>query len=219
MAVLMAVMIVFTESSSHAETNHPAASDPNLAFTSKIYSKHHKSLQVVTGLLFSPTELASQTTVMDYWQTNVRFGWMLTEPKDKKSFFRGNFEGIFELTYSYVYKGPGSYMGGITALLRYNFVQPSKRRVPYFQVGAGVVYTDAYKDVDSGIGQAIEFTPQGSLGLRIFLRNQLSLDAEAMFHHLSNAGLAERNKGINSFGGFLGVTYFFNEDDDSPSKN
>lgn len=146
---------------------------------------------------------------MDYWQTNLRFGWMLTDLYDKKSFWRGNFEALFEFTYSYIYKGPGNHIGGITGLVRYNFVQPHLRLVPYFQAGVGVVYTNAYKDLDSGIGQAIEFTLQSSIGARYFLKKKLSIDAEAMFHHISNAGLADRNKGINAFGGFLGITYFF----------
>jgi len=72
------------------------------------------------------------------------------------------------------------------------------------------VYTDAYKDYSqNAIGQAIEFTPQASLGLHYLIDKKWSIDTEAMFHHISNAGLSERNRGINSFGGFIGLTYFF----------
>jgi hypothetical protein len=59
------------------------------------------------------------------------------------------------------------------------------------------------------IGQSIEFTPQGSVGLRYLLAGNWSFDAEFMFHHISNAGLAERNIGVNGFGGFIGFTYLF----------
>ena len=61
---------------------------------SGIYVKDRVSLQVVSGLLFSPTVPGSQTDVMDLWQTNMRFGWMLTDIYDKKSFLRGNFEAV-----------------------------------------------------------------------------------------------------------------------------
>jgi hypothetical protein len=61
------------------------------------------------------------------------------------------------------------------------------------------------------IGQFVEFTPQGSVGLRYFIDRQWTLDVEAMFHHVSNAGLAQRNAGVNAVGGFLGVTFFFDK--------
>jgi hypothetical protein len=59
------------------------------------------------------------------------------------------------------------------------------------------------------IGQAIEFTPQASLGFRSLIHPNWSIDAEAMFRHISNANLAGRNDGINALGGFIGLTYFF----------
>lgn len=43
------------------------------------------------------------------------------------------------------------------------------------------------------------------------IAKNLSLDLEAMFHHVSNAGLEDRNVGVNSGGGFLGITYYFDD--------
>ncbi len=63
-------------------------------------------------------------------------------------------------------------------------------------------------DVSNFKREAIEFTPQASLGLHYLIDEKWSIDAEAMFHHISNAGLAERNRGINALGGFIG-TYLF----------
>ena len=74
----------------------------------------------------------------------------------------------------------------------------------------GIVHTNAYKDnSQDAIGQAIEFTPQASLGFRYFLKEKWSVDFEGIFHHISNANLADRNAGLNSFGGFIGVSYLF----------
>ena len=79
-----------------------------------------------------------------------------------------------------------------------------------------IVYNDIYKDeTQQAIGQAIEFTPQCSLGFRYLINKNWSLDGEAMFYHMSNAGMADRNRSINALGGFVGVTYFF----DTPSKS
>ncbi len=64
-------------------------------------------------------------------------------------------------------------------------------------------------DVSRFKHNAIEFTPQASLGLHYLFDKKWSIDTEAMFHHISNAGQSERNRGINAFGGFIGLTYFF----------
>ena len=101
---------------------------------------------------------------------------------------------------------------GITLLGRYNLLLPNPEWALYIQIGAGVIVNDAYKDMSqSEIGQSVEFTPQGSIGLHYFMERQWTLDVEAMYHHISNAGLAERNRGINAVGGFLGVTHFFDK--------
>jgi lipid A 3-O-deacylase len=177
---------------------------------SAIYTEDRISFQIVSGVLFSPFALASRTPVLDYAQTNLRIGWMLNNPKQSESILRGNVEAIVELSNSIIYKGFGNYMVGVTGLIRYNFVQPDSQLIPYIQGGVGVVYTDAYKDYSqNAIGQAIEFTPQVSLGLHYLIDKKWSIDTEAMFHHISNAGQDERNRGINAFGGFIGLTYFF----------
>jgi hypothetical protein len=196
----VALMMIMTGLPMHAQASP----------TSNLYTEDRISIQAVSGLIFSPTVFASRTMVMDYWQTNVRLGWMLNTPSDSQSFFRGNWEALLEVTNSVIYKGPGNYMGGIGAFIRYNFVQPDARIVPYFQVGGDVVYNDAYKDESqNSIGQSIEFTPQGSFGAHFLLSDHWALDAEAIFHHISNAGLDDRNRGVNAFGGFVGVTYYF----------
>lgn len=171
------------------------------------------SMQLVSGALFSLRNLPEDSPDLDYAQTNLRFGWMLQTPGPRNDFLRGNWEGLVEVSNSIIFNGFGNYIGGITGLLRYNFVQPDWRVVPYIQGGVGIVYNDAYKDkTQKAIGQAIEFTPQCSVGLHYLISDKWALDVEGMFHHISNAGMSERNNSINSLGGFLGVTYFFGSD-------
>ena len=174
------------------------------------YAEGRLSFQIVSGALFSLTGLPEGSPVFNYAQTNLRLGWMLTSPGPHPSFMRGNWEGLFEITNSIIFNGFGNYIGGITGLLRYNFVQPDWKLIPYIQGGVGVVYNDAYKDkTQNAIGQAIEFTPQFSLGVHYLLTRNWSIDAEGMFHHISNANMSKRNGSINALGGFMGVTYRF----------
>ncbi len=174
------------------------------------FPKNGVHLQLVSGPLFSSHIFSNGVKVTNVWQTDVRLGWIFTRPLLNESLFRGNFEAIFELANAWIYHGPGNYYGGITALLRYNFVQPGARLVPYAQIGAGIIYNDMYKDeTQNAIGQAIEFTPQAGLGFHYLFKEKWSINVEGIYHHISNAGLARRNTGLNSFGGLIGVTYFF----------
>jgi lipid A 3-O-deacylase len=176
------------------------------------FSKGRFSFQSVAGVFFSPvfTSLFPRTAELNYTQLNLRLGRMLNDPRGGDSLWRGNFEAVFELTNSYVYKGPGNYIGGFNLLLRYNFIQPEAWAVPYLQIGAGIVYNDVYKDLDQrAIGQAIEFMLSLSLGSRFFLSNRWSIDVEAIYQHISNAGMDERNRGNNATGGLIGLTYYF----------
>ena len=192
----------------YARADQASAVDPGPG--TGIYTEGRMSLELVSGALFSLTNLPEGSPALNYAQTNLRLGWMLESPDPGESVLRGNWEGLVEVTNSFVFKGPGSYIGGVTGLLRYNFVQPDWDLVPYIQGGVGIVYNDVYKDeTQNAIGQAIEFTPQCSIGFHYLIDKNWAVAAEGMFHHISNAGLSNRNRSINSLGGFIGVTYFF----------
>ncbi|MEJ2724591.1 MAG: acyloxyacyl hydrolase [Deltaproteobacteria bacterium] len=69
----------------------------------------------------------------------------------------------------------------------------------YAQLGLGIVYSDAYEDLSQSlIGSPIEFTPQFSVGAHYLLNKNWSIDGEAIFHHISNAGIKDRNVGVNA---------------------
>lgn len=173
------------------------------------FSRKRASIQYVSGYLHSPILRVEERPTLDYWQNNLRLGYIMTDILKEGSLWRGNIQGLLEVTYSTVLKGPGDHMAGITLLFRYNLLRPGWRWVPYLQVGAGVVYNDIYNDDAQGlVGQALEFTPQASAGLRYMINRKWSIDLEAMFHHVSNAGLDDRNIGVNSGGGFLGLTCY-----------
>lgn len=202
--VLVLAMVCPALASQTASPNDPL--QPN----KPIFVKDRLSLQVLGGALFAPTGIGPKTTTFNTAGLNVRLGWMLSTPSRTGGLLSGNWEAILEMSGAHVVNGFGHYLIGPTLLLRYNFVRPDCRWIPYVQAGSGFVITDAYKDHNQdAIGEAFEFTPQASIGLHYLLRRNLSLDLEGMFHHTSNASLADRNAGINALGGFVGVTYFF----------
>jgi hypothetical protein len=167
---------------------------------------------MVSGALFSPVIKTGSRPDLHYIQTNLRLIWGLDpDLTSQKLDWKGNFDAIFELTHSWIFEGAGNVISGMTGLVRYNLPSHTERWFPYIQAGVGFVYTDAYKDRSQNlIGQAVEFNPQFSMGLHYLINKNWALDGEAMFHHISNAGMAEgRNAGVNAVGGFLGVTRYF----------
>lgn len=183
-----------------------------------VFTKERVTLQAVSGALFSPTFLAEGSRHMQYSMTFARLGYLMNDPSRPWILPRGSLEAIMQAGGGPILEGfAGSYLLEASILFRYNVVYPHWSIIPFFQVGAGLLYNDVYKDRDqNSIGQAVEFTPQGSLGFRYLLSRRWSLDLEGMFHHISNAGMSERNAGINASGGFIGVTCFFA---DRPGSN
>jgi lipid A 3-O-deacylase len=210
-AIIFLLLVFLLQVPAHAEVQE-LNTEGNFAGPSDVYVKDRLSAQFVAGALFTPVAWVKSHTTFNYVQTDLRFGWMASEPSKTKYFGMGNFELLFELTNSFIYEGPGNYMRGFTLLGRYNLLLSNPRWATYIQVGVGAVVNDVYEDMSqNSVGQAIEFTPQMSIGLRHFIARHWTMDLEAMFHHVSNAHFSDRNNGINAVGGFLGVTYFFDQ--------
>jgi hypothetical protein len=196
--------VLFILLGGHFQLSSASGSEGELIGTGKV------DIQLVSGPLFSSEIFGNRTPTTNAWQSSLRLGWILNNPKQKEWFLGGSLEAIIEVPYALIYQGPGNYWVGITGLLRYNFVPPDSKWIPYVQVGIGVVHTDAYKDYSQdAVGQATEFNPQASLGIRYFFKEKWAVNLEAIFLHISNANLAERNTGLNFFGGFVGISCFF----------
>jgi hypothetical protein len=180
------------------------------------FAKHHCSLQVLGGAYFCPVGLGPRTTPrFNFAPIDVRLGCMLCSPHPDDCCLRGNVEALLELTTAPVFGGSGSVIIGPTALLRYNFVQPDWRLIPYLQAGGGFIYNDGYRDkTQRAIGQAGEFYLQTTAGLHFLLSGHCALDVEGGYIHISNADTNERNGGINALGGSIGMTYFFGKHHD-----
>jgi hypothetical protein len=139
----------------------------------------------------------------------LRYGWMLNDRRS--GFFFGNEEFLLEVFGGPITEGPGSYFAGSTMLLRHNFLWGDHPvLVPYLQIGAGVVGSDASSDQSQfSIGLPVEFNLQSSLGTRWRLNKSWSIDTEFNYRHISNAGLSSRNGGYDLVGGFIGLGRMF----------
>jgi len=155
------------------------------------------------GALFSMP--GKNRPTIDYTLSEIQCGYMLGTPKSS-GFFRGNFEAIGQGFASAIFEGPGGYIAGMTLWIRYNFVQPESRLVPYLQFGAGMLSTDIDHEI---VGQPFNFNLDVGAGTRFFVASKWAVNLEYRYQHISNANSGRKNIGVNAQGPMLGVSYFF----------
>ncbi len=166
-------------------------------------------LQVAEGAEFSLQNTSIIRPNIDYELTVIRLGYMLDSPHGR-NFLRGNNEFMLEVVGGPMFQGPGSALGGLSIVYRRNFLSPGARVIPYIDLGAGGVYSDASHDrVQQALGTPFEFDLQAGVGVRFRLGLGWTLDAEFSYRHLSNAHIVDRNLGTNAIGGLLGASYSF----------
>lgn len=111
---------------------------------------------------------------------------------------QGNFEWAVDLLPLYeVFTSQGAvYGGGFKPVIwQWNFTR-GRRIAPYVAVAGGVLFTRG--NVPPGNTSWVNFTPQGSFGAHIFLRNGRALLIEGSAVHHSNASLGTLNPGYNA---------------------
>lgn len=175
------------------------------------FSKGQREVETLLGVFYSVNS-GDETAEPDlnYALGSARLGMMLNDPSGQ-GILRGNFELMFGMFAGGIYEGPGDYLAGAELGLRYNFIQPSASVVPFIQVGGGGGYSDAAKDdrVQRLIGSDWSFQLHGTLGIRWMLSERCALTTAVQYLHFSNAGIEERNQGLDSVGGLVGMSWFF----------
>lgn len=173
------------------------------------FTKGMTEIEVLAGAFFSVDAGQPSKPTINLASENFRFGIMLATPGES-GLLAGNAELLFEGFAAEVFEGPGTVVGGVGVILRYNFVRPHAVIVPYCQIGGGGALNDISRtESQSLVGADFEFTLQGSLGLRVLLNERCSLQVESGLLHLSNGGMTDRNHGLNAPGGLAGISFSF----------
>lgn len=149
-------------------------------------------LQVWTG---GGHGLNGSTANNAVWNLGARYGWILTAPHGP-GFLQGEFEYAVDVVPAFVVsqKTDTAYGFGLNPFaLKWNFTK-SRKVVPYFELGGGTLFTNV--NVPPGTSH-VNFTSSGALGLH-FPRSKFTWSAELRFMHISNAGIANLNPGINT---------------------
>jgi len=161
-------------------------------------------MQVWTGGGHSVSGGTKNTGVFN---AGLRYGWILTAPHGP-GFLKGCFEYAVDAVPVFLVFQPANtaYGAGVNPLgLKWNFVSHG-RVVPYFELGGGTLFTS--HKVPAGTS-SVNFTSGAALGFHR-LGDKVTWSVEVRYMHISNAGLATPNPGINTvqvrlgFGAFRG---------------
>jgi lipid A 3-O-deacylase len=136
----------------------------------------------------------------------LRYGWIITGPH-LPGFLRGRFEYAVDAVPLFVVFQPANttYGLGFDPLgLKWNFERHG-RISPYLELCGGTLFTN--HDVPTGTN-TVNFTDQAALGMHI-LGAKHNVSLELRYMHISNAGLATPNPGVNTVQVRLGIGKFF----------
>lgn len=125
---------------------------------------------------------------------------------------QGSFNFVLEPFINTVIEPNSNVEVGSNFLLKYGFPLTAKLQ-PYVKGGLGVLYMSQHTKEQS---TQYNFLPQGGAGLQYRITNNIALNMEYRYRHLSNAAIKHPNSGIDVNMYLCGVTIFFN---DNKSKN
>lgn len=142
------------------------------------------------------------------FNAGLRYGWILTGPH-LPGFLRGRFEYAVDAVPLFLVFQPANtaYGVGFDPLgLKWNFERHG-RISPYLELTGGTVFTN--HDVPPGTN-TVNFMDQAALGMHI-LGAKYNVSLELRYIHISNAGLATPNPGVNTVQVRLGIGRFFGD--------
>ncbi len=128
---------------------------------------------------------------------------------DRDTWMRGYNQVYLLAMVEPILRGPENFYYGISAGLRYNFVHPGSRFVPYVSGGVGLGWVDSHADIFGAQGQDFTFNILSAIGVSYEVNDHFKVSVGALYQHLSNAGQTDPNPSLNLFGPQAGITYSF----------
>jgi lipid A 3-O-deacylase len=118
----------------------------------------------------------------------------------------GNVELLIEPFAAHYYEPFSASAFGGSLVVKYNFLDFG-RWMPFWDGGAGMLWTDLGPRIPEQSTQ-FNFVLQTGPGVSYFVTEHLAVTLGIRFHHISNAGIGERNIGLNAWLFNVGVSFF-----------
>jgi opacity protein-like surface antigen len=108
-----------------------------------------------------------------------------------------------------IFRGIENHYFGLNFGMRYNFVRPGCRLVPYISGGLGLGWIDSHPEIRGGQGQDFTFNILTAAGISYKMNDHWKLNAGILYEHLSNGGQTDPNPSLNLLGPQVGLDYSF----------
>lgn len=137
-----------------------------------------------------------------------RVGMVLTDPLGS-GWWQGNVEVLVEPLFARFTQPFDAEAAGGSLVVKYNFLSFG-RWMPFWDAGGGMVWTNLAPRIPEESTQ-FQFVLETGPGIHYFVTKRVTVTTGVRFHHMSNAGLGERNTGINAVLSYIGVSVFLPE--------
>jgi lipid A 3-O-deacylase len=160
---------------------------------------------VESGYLFGAINPPANYQIgAEFLTARIRWGVMRSD-----SWLRGYNQFYISGIAEPIFRGIENHYFGFNLGMRYNFVRPGSRLVPYFSGGVGAGGIDSHPEVPGGQGQDFTFNILSALGVSYIVNDHWKINVGALYQHLSNGGQTDPNPSLNLFGPQVGVTCSF----------
>jgi lipid A 3-O-deacylase len=162
-------------------------------------------LAIESGYLFGAINPPQDYQIgAEFVTARVRWGVV---PRDV--WFRGYNQFYVSAIAEPIFRGIENHYFGVNLGMRYNFVRPGSRLIPYVSGGLGLGWIDSHPEIPGGQGQDFTFNILSAAGVSYELNNHWKLNAGVLYQHLSNGGQTDPNPSLNLFGPQVGLSYSF----------
>jgi hypothetical protein len=148
---------------------------------------------------------AGSTRHHDLVLSTAHWGWVFTGVLFDDHWYRGNLEVLGEVFAGAQVHPSDRYVFGLVPALRYNLATGT-RWVPFLEGGTGLSYTNIR---EPDLSTRFQFLSHGGAGVHCFVSHNKALLFRYFWLHLSNAGIEEPNKGVNTQMFMLGLSWFY----------
>ncbi len=169
-------------------------------------AKGTRELSLASGYTYTHRRTDAHTTKLTGVPMILGGGVVATDPLGT-SWYRGQMTVGGEVQFTQYVEPLTTYLVALTPTAKYTFLVSDRLR-PYVEVGAGLVWTDLGDRIPEK-GSQFNFNLQVGAGLSYVLTPATSVNASYRFQHISNAGTAEPNLGIDAGVMLIGISKFF----------
>jgi lipid A 3-O-deacylase len=133
-----------------------------------------------------------------------RIGMVMTDELGA-GMLSGNLEILAEPFYGRFKNSFSADAAGASLVMKYNLLSFG-RWMPFWDAGVGLLWTDLAPRIAEDSSQ-VNFVLQTGPGVQYFATARMAVTVGVRYHHISNAGIGERNLGLDAVLPYAGVSW------------